>query len=119
VGRIKDGLDLTEEALAQAHRQEQRAYASDIQRVRGELLRQDGAPAQEVETSLYQAIETAQQQEARLPELRAVTSLALLYQEQGKRDAAQQLLAAAVGWFSEGLAMPDLQAARRLLATLR
>jgi predicted ATPase len=119
VGRLQDGLRLTEEALAQGERQEQRAYESDVQRVRGELLRQDGAPTQEVETSLHHAIESAQQREAKLPELRAVTNLARLYQAQGKRDAALHILAPAVAWFSEGLALADLQAARRLLDTLR
>jgi len=118
VGRIKDGLRLTEEALAQAHRQEQFAYAPDVHRVRGEMLRQAGAPVQEVETCLRQAMETAQQQEAKLPELRAATSLARLHQEQGDRDAAQHILASATAWFSKDLDTAALQAARSLLAAL-
>jgi tetratricopeptide (TPR) repeat protein len=118
VDRFKDGLRLTEEALAQAHRQEQLVYEPDIHRVRGELLRQDGAPAQEGESCLHDALKTAQQQEAKLPELRAATSLARLYQEQGKRDAAQQILASTTAWFGEGFDMADLQAARSLLDTL-
>ena len=118
VGRIKDGLRLTQEALAQAHRQEQLVYEPDVHRVRGELLRQDGAPAQEVEACLHHAIEIAQQQ-AKLSELRAATSLARLYQGQGKRDAAQQVLASTAAWFSEGFEMADLKTARSQLATLR
>ncbi|RME48008.1 MAG: hypothetical protein D6791_04410, partial [Chloroflexi bacterium] len=118
VGRTRDGLSLTEEALAQARRQEQLAYEPDVHRVRAELLRQDGAPFQEVETCLHHAIESAQQREAKLPELRATTSLARLYQEQGERDAAQQILTPTAAWFSEGFEMADLQAARKLLDSL-
>jgi predicted ATPase len=118
VGRIKDGLRLVEEALAQAHRQEQLVYEPDVHRVQGELLRLEGAPAQEVETCLHHALETARQQEAKLPELRAATSLAHLYREQGKRDAAQHILAATAAWFSEGSEIADLQTARSLLDTL-
>ncbi len=118
VGRIRDGLRLTEEALAQAHRQEQLAYEPDVHRVRAELLRQDGAPVQEVETCLRHAIESAQQREAKLLELRAATSLARLYREQGSREAARHILAPTAAWFSEGFEMPDLQAAGSLLDSL-
>ena len=118
VGRIEHGLRLTQEALAQARRQEQLAFEPDVHRVRGELLRQNGVPAEEAETCLRAAIERAQQQEAKLPELRAATSLARLYQEQGRRDAARQTLAPTVAWFSEGYDMADLRAARSLLETL-
>ena len=118
VGRIEDGLRLTEEALARAHRQQQLAYEPDVHRVQGELLRRSGAAAQEVETCFQRAIKTAQEQEARLPELRAATSLARLYQQQGTHRAAQQILAATVAWFSEGHDMADLRSARSLLDTL-
>ncbi len=118
VGRIEDGLGLTEAALTQARRQAQLTYTPDLHRVRGELLRQAGAPAQEVEACLRQGVEIAQQQEAKLLELRAATSLARLYQEQGDRDAARHVLAAPVDWFSEGFDLADLQTARSLLAAL-
>ncbi|MCO5244414.1 MAG: hypothetical protein M9927_11425 [Anaerolineae bacterium] len=59
VGRIEDGLRLTDEALARAHRQQQLAYEPDVHRVQGELLRRSGAAAQEVETCFQRAIKTA------------------------------------------------------------
>jgi predicted ATPase len=52
-------------------------------------------------------------------ELRAATSLARLWQRQGKRDAARALLAPVYAWFTEGFDTRDLQDAKALLAELR
>ncbi len=51
-------------------------------------------------------------------ELRAATSLSRLWQHQGKRDAACELLAPIYGWFTEGFDTADLQEARALLDAL-
>jgi predicted ATPase len=51
-------------------------------------------------------------------ELRAATSLSRLWQQQGKRDEAHELLAPIYGWFSEGFDTADMQEARALLAGL-
>jgi predicted ATPase len=51
-------------------------------------------------------------------ELRAAMSLARLWQDQGKRDAARQLLTEIYGWFTEGFDTADLQDARALLEEL-
>ena len=45
-------------------------------------------------------------------------SLARLWQEQGKRAAARELLAPIYGWFTEGFDTPDLQEAKALLDAL-
>jgi predicted ATPase len=50
--------------------------------------------------------------------LRAATSLARLWQQQGKRDDARQLLAEVYGWFTEGFDTADLQDAKALLEAL-
>ena len=42
-------------------------------------------------------------------------SLARLWQQQGKRTAAQALLAPIYGWFTEGFDTADLQDAKALL----
>ena len=64
------------------------------------------------------AIEVAVQQEAKLFELRAATSLARLWADQGERRRALDLLAPVHGWFTQGLDAADVAAARRLLDEL-
>ena len=54
-----------------------------------------------------------QAQQARLWELRAATSLARLWAEQGRRAEAHDVLAPVYGWFTEGFDTPDLKAPRR------
>ena len=53
-----------------------------------------------------------------MPELRAALCLSHLWQQQGKRAEARQLLAPVYGWFTEGFETPDLQEARALLDEL-
>ena len=60
----------------------------------------------------------ARRQQAKALELRAALSLARLWQEQGKRAAARQLLAELYGWFTEGFDTADLQEAKAWLAEL-
>jgi len=67
---------------------------------------------------LCQALDIARRQQAKSLELRAVTSLARLWQRQGKRAVACQLLAEVYGWFTEGFDTADLQAAKALLEEL-
>ncbi len=61
------------------------------------------------------AIEVAREQGAKSFELRAATSLASLWHEQGKRDEAQELLGGVYAWFTEGFDTPDLRRAKSLL----
>ena len=64
------------------------------------------------------AIEIARRQEAKSLELRAVMSLARLWQQQRKKKEARQQLAESYNWFTEGLETKDLQEAKALLAEL-
>jgi class 3 adenylate cyclase len=57
-------------------------------------------------------------QQAKSLELRAAMSLSRLWQQQGKRDAAHELLAPVYSWFTEGFDTPDLQEAKTLLEEL-
>jgi predicted ATPase len=79
------------------------------------LLESDEAGA---ETCFRRAMEIAREQEAKMWELRAATSLARLWAEQGERQRARHLLAPVYGWFTEGFDMPDLKDARALLDEL-
>ena len=74
-------------------------------------------PAAEV--AFRVALELARRQSARSYELRAAMSWARLLRDQGKRDAARELLAPVHGWFTEGHDTHDLRAAAALLAELR
>jgi predicted ATPase len=67
---------------------------------------------------LRQALAVARHQQAKSLELRAVMSLARLWQRQGKRAEAHALLAPIYGWFTEGFDTVDLQEARTLLKAL-
>jgi predicted ATPase len=68
--------------------------------------------------ALQQAIRIAQAQQAKSLELRAATSLARLWGEQGRRVEAGDLLASVYAWFTEGLDTADLKEAKALLAEL-
>jgi adenylate cyclase len=65
-----------------------------------------------------QAIEVARRQQAKSLELRALVSLARLWQSQGKQEEARQTLAEIYDWFTEGFDTADLQEAKDLLDTL-
>jgi predicted ATPase len=63
-------------------------------------------------------MKVAQEQRARIWELRAATSLARLWRDQGRRAEAHDLLAPVYGWFTEGFDTADLKDARALLDEL-
>ena len=63
-------------------------------------------------------MEIAQRQQAKSLELRAVMSLSGLWQQQGKKDEARELLTEVYGWFTEGFDTADLQEAQALLQEL-
>jgi len=109
--------------LAEAHtlveQHEERFWEAEISRLRGVLLlRQTGTPQAEAEAWLQHALDVARRQEAKSLELRAAMSLARLWQQQGKRAAARELLAPIYGWFTEGFATADLQEGKALLEAL-
>jgi predicted ATPase len=74
---------------------------------------------EEGQTALEEALRTARRQQAKSYELRAATSLARLWGEQGRRADARDLLAPMYGWFTEGFDTADLKAAAALLSELR
>jgi predicted ATPase len=88
-----------------------------MQRLRGEVLNIIGGGAA-AEQNYHQALATAKRQSAKTLELRAATSLARLWRDQGKRDEARGLLAPVYGWFTEGFDTRDLKEAKVLLDEL-
>jgi len=71
-----------------------------------------------IEEVLSDGLRIAQAQKYVLSELRAATSLARLWQSQGKAAEAHDLLAPVYGWFTEGFDTPDLIDAKVLLHDL-
>ena len=72
----------------------------------------------QAEACFHQALDVARRQQAKSLELRAAVSLSRLWQRQGKRDEARQLLAEIYGWFTEGFDTADLLEAKALLEEL-
>jgi predicted ATPase len=82
------------------------------------LLRQPGTPQAEAEAWEQRALDVARRQGAKSLELRAAMSLSSLWQQQGRRQEAHNLLAEIYGWFTEGFDTADLQEAKALLEEL-
>jgi class 3 adenylate cyclase/predicted ATPase len=116
-GQTEKNVTLLNDALQIAERTGERWFTAELNRLKGQsLLRQGDTEAAE---SLYRkALSIAQEQEAKLWELRAAVSLARLRRDQGRRAEARELLALVYGWFTEGFATLDLKEAKALLDEL-
>jgi predicted ATPase len=118
-GEPEAGLTVLAEALTLTDTTGQRWYESEIYRLKGELLLQHSSDNQaEAEACFHKALDIARNQQAKSWELRAATSLARLWQSQGKRQEAYDLLAPVYGWFTEGFDTADLKEAKTLLDAL-
>ena len=118
-GQAEEGLRLLVEALTTADQQGMHLWEPELYRVKGELLLRQTVPdAPEAESCFRQALDIARCQEAKSLELRAAISLSRLWQRQGKRAEAYELLAPIYGWFTEGFDTVDLQDAKALLEEL-
>jgi predicted ATPase len=94
-------------------------YAPEVHRIEGELSLRRTAPApDDAERCFRTAIDLARRRGEKSLELRAATSLARLWQRQGRRDDAGRLLAGTYGWFTEGFDTADLKEAKALLDEL-
>jgi tetratricopeptide (TPR) repeat protein len=113
-----EGLKHLAEATGIMDLTEQRDFEAELYRVRGELLAatDDRVAAEE---SYHAALAVARRQRAKYWELRAATSLARLWRDQGKRTEARDLLAPIYNWFTEEFDTPDLKEAKALLDLLK
>ena len=119
VGQTTEGLEALAEALATLAKSGVRWWEAELHRLRGALLlHHAGTRPGEAEACFQQALAIARRQEAKSLELRAAMSLARLWQQQGKRAEAHELLAPTYSWFTEGFDTADLQEAKALLAAL-
>jgi predicted ATPase len=146
IGRTEEGLAVLAEALATAAKTGEHFWEAELYRLKGELTLQSqtsltqvsskskasqnkskvnipqsafrNPKSEEAEACFHKAIEVARRQQARSLELRATISFARLWQRQGKKDEAQQMLAEIYGWFGEGFETEDLHEAKALLGQL-
>jgi predicted ATPase len=119
VGQAEEGLALLPEVLAWVDTNGERAFEAEVYRIQGELLLRQTVPDEFQAAECFQhALDVARHQQAKSWELRAAMSLARLWQRQGKRAEARELLAEIYGWFTEGFDTADLQEAKAFLETL-
>ena len=117
VGQVEEGLTLLDDALQMAGRAGVRWFAAELNRRKGQLLLRQGH-SEAAEEQYCKALNIAQEQEAKLWELRAAASLARLRRDQGRRTEARDLLAPVYDWFTEGFDTADLKDAKALLDEL-
>jgi predicted ATPase len=119
VGQVEQGLHLLAEALTTFEASRRGDMLTEAYRLQGEFLLQQATPdAAQGEACFQQALAVARRQQAKSWELRAAMSLCRLWQQQGKRTEAYELLAPIYGWFIEGFDTHDLQEAKVLLKAL-
>ncbi len=133
--RAEKGLTVVAEAFDLVCKNGERVYEAELYRLKGELTLQQesqehGARSEEqgarietntqseAEACFRKAIEIAQKQQAKSLELRATVSLARLWQEQGQKTEAHQMLSEIYNWFTEGFDTKDLQEAKAVLEAL-
>ncbi|HJQ70875.1 MAG TPA: AAA family ATPase [Blastocatellia bacterium] len=136
--QTEEGLRLLDEALAAVRHNGEGYYEAELHRIKGEVLliqatgrgvwraakggkavvRPDPPTVARAEDCFNQSVKIARQQRAKSWELRAVTSLARLYQKQGKQVEARDLLAQVYDSFTEGFDTADLREAKTLLDEL-
>ena len=113
----EEGLDRLDEAAKLIDTTQERWSEAEMHRLRGTLLLSMREPTA-AEDSFRRALAVARRQSARFWELRAATSLARLWRDQGKRVEARELIAPVYCWFTEGFATRDLKEAKVLLDEL-
>ena len=111
---------MIDEALELVDRTGERWCLPELLRIKGELLRlaQDDNPTEKAEECFLEALAEARRQEALSWELRAATSLARLWRDEGKSAAAHALLSSVYDRFTEGFDTLDLRTARALIDEL-
>ena len=119
LGEIAEALSLVDQAINLIGETDSRAFEAEIHRIKGDLVRRrDGWNSNESEASYRRAISIARAQHAKIWELRATTSLAKLWSEQGQCPESRDVLVPIYSWFNEGFDTADLMEAKTLLDEL-
>jgi adenylate cyclase len=115
----EEGLQVLAEALTLVATTEERWWEAELSRLMGALQLPLPIPdVSQAEACFQRSLHVARGQQAKALELRAAVSLSRLWQRQGRRKEARQVLAEVYGWFTEGFDTPDLLEAKILLEEL-
>jgi predicted ATPase len=118
-GKAEEALAVLEAAVVQIGSTGYNVWEPEVHRVMGDLfLQRNPSTPDQAEFAYRRAVERARSQEAKSWELRAATSLARVWRDQGKRDEARDLLTPVYKWFTEGFDTSDLKEAKALLQEL-
>jgi predicted ATPase len=116
LGQLDDARRSVDEATTVIERTKETWFEADVYRIAGEVALKSPQP----DVAIFErALSVARQQQAKSWELRAATSMARLWRDQGKRQQAHDLLASVYGWFTEGFDTLDLKEAKSLLDQLK
>ncbi len=119
LGQFDDAWRCIGEAITAMGTTKERWCEAEINRVAGKIALKSPQPdTAKAEAYFERALAVARAQQAKSWELRAAMSMARLWRDQGKRDAARELLAPVYGWFTEGFDTLDLKEAKALLDEL-
>ena len=119
LGHFQEASRCIKEAIEAVKTTKERWCEADISRIAGEIaLISPERDAVKAEAYFERALSVARQQQAKSWELRAATSLARLWRDQGKVQQARELLAPVYGWFTEGFDTRDLKEAKTLINEL-
>ena len=118
IGEHESALSWIEKMLEHVNKTGSNIQTAELHRIKGLTLQALGKPEAIVEESYLQALEISRKQSAKTFELRAAGDLARLWQKQGKKDEAYDLLKGTYDWFTEGVDSVDLKEAREMLKTL-
>jgi predicted ATPase len=119
-GQMAEAHATIEDSLEWSKRSEERWYMPELLRIKGELSRLEGSAmaVRTAEGHYREALDWASRQDALSWELRAATSLAQLWDQQGRAREADQLLSSVYRRFNEGFETSDLMTARALIDRL-
>jgi predicted ATPase/class 3 adenylate cyclase len=117
-GAAEAGLRIIAEAQDLVARNDEHLWEAELKRVEGELRRVQGVSGANIAVCFERALAMARGQSAKSIELRAASSLARLWRDQGKRSEARDLLESVYSRFTEGFDTADLKAAKALLNEL-
>ncbi len=120
LGQVDDAWRCIGEAIVVVEKTKETWWEAEVNRIAGEIaLMSPERDTAKAEAYFDRALAVARKQQAKSWELRAAMSMARLWRDQGKRDAARELLAPVYGWFTEGFDTLDLKEAKAQLGELR